>query len=211
MSIATPEAARLPVTRWGGGRTWLGIALVVLSVLGVVALVAATDERTTVWALRHDLAAGSVLEADDVGPVEVRVPDVSTYVLQGDDVVGRVLQRDVTAGELLPSSALAADASQQRLVTVPVERYHLPSDLQRGEQVDVYLVVHGVTGQPVGEPVLVMRDVTVADVDDDGSRFGGSSLETGVVLSVAPPQAAALVGAASRGQLTLVRVASEQS
>ncbi|MFZ0324879.1 MAG: hypothetical protein WAN48_12220, partial [Actinomycetes bacterium] len=61
---------------------------------------------------------------------------------------------------------------------------------------------------PVGGPRLVLSAVTVDSVDDDGSRFGGSSLETGVVVAVAPDDVAALVGASSRGSLTLVRVAS---
>jgi hypothetical protein len=207
VSFATSEATRLPVARWGGTRMWLGIGLVLLSVLGVVALVSTTDRRSTVWALRHDLAAGSVLQAEDLDAVAVRVPDLGTYVSAGRLVAGEVLARDVTTGELLPAAALVpAGAAEHRLVTVPVERYHLPADLERGQRVDVYLVVRGATDQPVGDPVLVLRDVTVAAVDDDAGGFGGSSLETGVVLTVAPQQVDGLVGAASRGSLTLVRV-----
>jgi hypothetical protein len=91
-------------------------------------------------------------------------------------------------------------------VTVGVERHHLPVDLGRGERVDVYLVEPDVAGTAVGDPSLVLAGVAVDDVDDGGSRFGGSSLETGVVLAVEPADVPSLLAAGSRGSLVLVRV-----
>jgi len=208
MVVVTPApAARIAHPRWGSGRTWLGLGLVVAALVGVIGVVASADDRTGVWAIRGDLAAGSQLSADDLVVAAVRLPDASAYVTADRSPVGSVLTRDLTAGELVPAAALTDPAGQpQRLVTVPVERYHLPADLSRGERVDIYLVVRGATGQPVGDPVPVLRAATVAAVEDDGSRFGGSSLETGVALSVRPEQVSTLVGAAARGSLTLVRV-----
>jgi hypothetical protein len=206
-SVLSPEAARAAVPHWGHGRLWTGMVLVVVSVVGVVLVLGAADGRSRVWALRTDLAAGSTLSADDLAVVAVRLPDAATYVPEQRDVVGSVLTRDVSAGELVPSGAVAgASAVPRRLVTVPVDRYHLPADLTRGERVDVYLVSRGPTGEPAGEPVLVLEAASVAGVEDDGARFGGSSLETGVVLTVDPQQVPALVSAAARGSLTLVRL-----
>lgn len=189
-------------------RTIVGLLLVVGSVLGVGWLVAGADDTVGVWAVRGDLAAGSTVGADDVEIARVQLGDAGRRYLSDDvDPVGQVMVRDVASGELLPTSALlAADAVERRLVTVPVERYHVAADLRRGERVDVYVVERSATGQPVGDPLLVLTSVTVEAVDDGGSRFGGSSLETGIVLAVAPDDVTALVGASTSGALTLVRV-----
>jgi len=189
-------------------RTIVGVLLVVLSVLGVGWVVARADDTVAVWAVRADLAAGSTVGADDVEIARVQLGAADhSYLSDAVDPVGQVMVRDVASGELLPASALlAAGAVERRLVTVPVERYHVAADLRRGERVDVYVVERGATGQPVGDPRLVLSNVTVEAVDDGGSRFGGSSLETGVVLAVAPDDVAALVGASADGALTMVRV-----
>lgn len=189
-------------------RTIVGLLLVVGSVLGVAWLVAGADDTVAVWAVRGDLAAGSTVGADDVEIARVQLGQADRRYLSDDvDPVGQVMVRDVASGELLPTSALlAADAVERRLVTVPVERYHVAADLRRGERVDVYVVERSATGQPVGDPRLVLSSVTVEAVDDGGSRFGGSSLETGIVLAVAPDDVTALVGASASGALTLVRV-----
>ena len=189
-------------------RTIVGLLMVVGSVLGVGWLVAGADDTVGVWAVRGDLAAGSTVGADDVEIARVQLGEADRRYLSDDvDPVGQVMVRDVASGELLPTSALlAADAVERRLVTVPVERYHVAADLRRGERVDVYVVERSATGQPVGDPRLVLSSVTVEAVDDGGSRFGGSSLETGIVLAVAPDDVTALVGASASGALTLVRV-----
>lgn len=204
MEPSASPALRIATPRWGRTRLWLGLALVLVAVVGVSLVVRATDHRSEVWTVRHDLARGTTLTADDVAVAAVHVPSLGNYVPAATSVVGQVLTRDVGAGDLLSASALST-AATTRLVTVPVEQYHLPADLRRGEKVDVYLVVRGPTGQPAGDPIVVMEAATVAQVDDEGSSFGGSSATTGVVLSVPSSRVAALVGAASRGSLTLVR------
>ncbi len=203
-----PKAVRLPTPSLVDARTLVGLLLVVGSVLGVGWVVATADDDVAVWALRSDLAAGATVAADDVALTRVRLgSEPLAYLGESADPVGQVVVRDVASGELLAASAVrAADAVDRRLVTVPVARYHLAADLRRGERVDVYVVERGATGEPVGEPRLVLGEVTVEAVDDGGSRLGGSSLETGVVLSVSPDDVTSLVGASAGGALTLVRV-----
>lgn len=210
VTLSPQPAQRVPVGRFAAARMWAGLGLVLLSVVGVLVLLRAADSSVGVWQVRTDLAAGSTVRVDDLTQAAVRVPDDAAYVSTGTAVQGRVLARDVTAGELLPASALEPSdgAPSRRLVTVPVERFRLPSDLAAGEAVDVYLVVRDATGEPVGQPQLVLASATVDSVDDGGSRFGGDSLQTGVVLAVAPDDAGRLVGASARGDVTLVRVAS---
>jgi len=204
----TPAARRLRPARWTEPRLLVGLALVVCSVVGVAALVAAVDHTVPVWVARSPLGPGMSVAASDVELQSVALPSSDRYLTAAASPVGSVVLRPVGAGELLPAASVAgsSEAPARRLVTVPVERHHQPSDLGRGERVDVYLVERDATGTAVGQPSLVLADVTVDGVDDGSSRFAGSSLETGVVLCVEPGDVASLLGAGSRGTLVLVRV-----
>lgn len=201
-------ARRSTAPRWNDRRVIVGALLVVCSVAGVVTVVNGAKDTVDLWAYRADLAPGNQVAAGDVTQVAVRVPDPEVYLGSSQSPVGGTTVRSVSAGELVSANSLAADdeASTLRLVTLPVERYHLPVDLQRGERVDVYVVERGASGEPAGSPRLVLPGATVADVDDGDARFGGGSLELGVALSVDVAQVAKVVAAASEGTITLVRV-----
>lgn len=203
-------ARRIPTAKWTDRRVVVGAMLTLGSLLGVVLLVNGTNHTTEVWVFRADLAPGSQVTPDDVELSPVKVPDVSRYLMASQSPVGSVTKSSVTTGELVsPRSLVGEDSVNTRLVTLPVERHHLPVDIQRGQAVDVYEVVRGTDGQPVGDPRLVLSAVTVAGVDDASSRFGGSSLEVGVVLTVPADDVSKLVAADAGGTLTLVRVPSE--
>jgi hypothetical protein len=184
------------------------VTLVVGSVAAMVAVVTAADDTVEIWTARSNLAPGLTVSAGDVELAAVQLPSTDAYLEASADPVGAVVLQPVAAGELLPASAVAAAdaAPARRLVTVPVDRHHVPIDLVRGEQVDVYLVERDATGSTVGDPVLVLAAATVDAVDDGASRFGGSTLQTGVVLAVDPAAVTDLVSAAARGSVVLVRV-----
>ena len=147
------------------------------------------------------------------------------------DYVARV---SLAAGDLVPSSALldlAAD-TDFRQVTVQVQSGHAPPDLRAGQQVDVYVtpaadagVLQGPSGQQpspstdgaapgAGGPTdrspsapaarLLLAGLTVQSVPTGGGVAADDA--RAVVLNVPPQQVLALVDAASRGRVHLVRV-----
>lgn len=211
--LASPSAVRLARPRWLDLRLAGGVALLVLSVVGVTAVISGADTTTSVWAAAHPLAAGSVVGADDVHVEHVHLASSSSagvYLASGSSLVGKVVLRPVGANELIPVTAItSADAAPpRRLVTVAVARFHLPTELQPGDVVDVYLVPGAMSGSvpdAVGAPRLVLPNVLVSSVDDSGLGFGGSA-DVGVALAVSPDAVAGLVGAAAHGALTLVAV-----
>ncbi|HVQ86708.1 MAG TPA: SAF domain-containing protein [Actinomycetes bacterium] len=207
-SLESPPARRLVKARWSDPRMLAGLVLVVGSLIGVTWVVNAADDRVEVWSVRGDVAHGTTLTGDDVALVRVQLASVAPYLGKQTSPVGFVTTRNFAEGELLAASGVSGpgDAPDLRLITLPVEQHHLPSDLARGEQVDVYLVARAASGEPVGEPRLVLAAATVADVDDGDSRFGGSSLELGIALAVSPDDVEPLVAAEARGTITLVRV-----
>ena len=68
---ASPPAARTGRAWWRDGRVVGGILIVVVSVVLGARLMASGDDTVAVWQVNRDVAAGTVLSADDVTAVNV--------------------------------------------------------------------------------------------------------------------------------------------
>jgi hypothetical protein len=205
----SPSGARIHRERWRDPRLLVGMALVVASLLGVLALVNVSDDTVSVWAVRGDIVAGAEVTESQLRPVSVHLPELDPYVKTGDVIApGLVATHDFASGELLTKAGVAPadEAGRQRIVTLPVLRNQMPADLRVGDRVDVYVVERGVDGEPSAAPRLVLRSAIVTGVDDDSGAFGGSSLDVGVALSVDSSQVADVVAAQAHGTVTLVDV-----
>lgn len=232
-SPTSPRASRLASPGWLDGRLVLGVLLVLVSVVVGARVLSAADRSTLVYAVNKDLTAGSVLGADDLRPVRVRLFDnAGQYVaVDGATPNGYVVRRGIGAGELLPREALSVPERDVdfREVTVPVEVGHLPPGLSGRAQVDIWVTPEardsagragagpGAAGEgaaPTGNDLelrgaqLVLQGVTVLNVDADGGSFSGST-SIPVVLQVRPTEVAALVSAMSLGRIDIVRVPRE--
>lgn len=215
---ASPRASRLASPGWLDGRLVVGVLLVLVSVVVGARVLSSADRSTLVYAVTKDLAAGSVLDADDLEQVRVRLFDnADEYVAAGEPPVGYVVRRGLGRGELVPRQALALPREDvdYREVTVPIDVGHLPPGLAAGSQVDVWM-----TPESLGKPSatesadqaqdpagaqLVLQGVTVLDVQADGGAFSGSTTIP-VVLQVRPREVSALVSAMSLGRIDVVRV-----
>ena len=134
----TPRRVRPP--RWLDLRLVLGVLLVLASVLLGARVVSAADATVPVWAASGDLAAGTVLTADDLVAADVRLDDAArAYLSTGTRPEGRTLARAVNGGELLPRSALE-DPSALVQLALPVQAGYVPPGLERGRLVDVYAI-----------------------------------------------------------------------
>jgi hypothetical protein len=146
--VAVPERADVPgpvprrvrPPRWLDLRLVLGVLLVLGSVLVGARVLSSTDATVPVWAAAGDLAAGTVLTADDVVPVDVRLDDAAgAYLSTGTRPGGHTLARSVGRGELVPRAALADPPSSVQ-VALPVQAGYVPPGLTRGRLVDVYAI-----------------------------------------------------------------------
>jgi hypothetical protein len=141
-----PVPRRLRPPRWLDLRLVLGVLLVLGSVLVGARVIGAADATVPVWAAQGDLAAGTVLAADDLAVVDVRLDSVAGgYVSATVRPEGRTLARAVGEGELLPRAALEA-ADELVRVALPVQAAWVPPGLRRGQLVDVYAVADPATG-----------------------------------------------------------------
>lgn len=209
MSDPSPRAARLPAPSWLDKRLLLGIALVLVSVLIGARTLATADTSQLVWSATHDLAAGTVVADGDLTLARARLFGASSRYLAGDKPTGYVVTRAISDHELVPADALRSPGplATRREVTVPVQAGHLPPDLQRGQQVDLYVTPDdkAVQRDRAAGPRLVLEALTVADVVRSGG-LGATGQDEPVVLTVAPEQVLAVVQALSEGRIDLVRV-----
>lgn len=204
--LPAPRASRLKPPSWLDGRLIAGVVLVLLSVVVGAKVVASSGNYDEVWAASRDLAPGTTITKSDLVEVKVRFHDHGNgYLSASGNVVGRTTVFPLSAGQLIPVAALPAKPPPPtRLVTVPVQKLHMPrgNDLQ-GTQVDLYVTAHSADGksQP---PRLVLAGITIADMINDSS-LGGSG-GSGVVLSVPVDDVTAVVTAVESGSIDLVRV-----
>lgn len=204
-------AVRTTAPGWRDPRLWVGVLIVVVSVVAGARLFASADDSVAVWAADTDLVAGSAVSADDLRVVHVRFrdgDDLEGYVLAAEAPDGAaVLTRDVGAGELLPSGALGSgDDADVVHVPVPVEGVRVPPSVRAGSVVDVWASGDALTSAPGG----------TGDGTGDGSGASGSEAPSpGALLLleevqvVEAPSGDAQLGSTSDRQL-VIAVPDEQ-
>jgi SAF domain len=186
----SPRARRLTPARWLDLRLIVGLALVLGSVLLGASVVASARRTAAVVGARRDLAAGTVLTADDLALLPVRLPAVtrSAYGTDPAAIVGKQLARPVTRGELVPLAALTAVPARTTL-TVPLAADAAP-ELAKGDRIELWVVADGCPS------TVLLRDVAVQAVRaDSGGGFATGSAGQDVVISVAPEVADRVVDA----------------
>ena len=125
--------------------------------------------RDMAWVAARNLPAGIVLERSDLNEVQMLLgPSANAYYLNVEPPVGVVLNRFVQQGELIPrSEGRVGNDDSARLVTVGVQVEHAPLQLKRGDLVDVWVFI-----EDEMKLELVLPQVIVDEVDDDGASFG---------------------------------------
>jgi hypothetical protein len=196
MAAPSPVPRRTVLPRWINTRLFVGVGLVLVSMLGGARLLAAADSRVAVVAMRADRSAGTVLTGADLSVVRVHLPSdtVAGYARTVDAVIGRRLLRSTRGGELIPLSAVVVVASSMTVV-VPFGAEATP-DLSAGDRVRVWSSSKGCAVH------VLLDDATVQDVRTDNSGFNGAPGQS-AVLSLPPDQAAAVVAALAQDGVVL--------
>lgn len=195
-------ARRLPRARVADVRLWLGVALVIGSVVAGARLLAPDDSGVPVLRAQRDLPAGSV--PTDLAVAVVPREIAGAYLSAGSWAAASsgVLRWPVRAGELVPSAAMVpASTEPMRVVGVPVETAALPLGLHAGDIVDVWGTPED--GRP---PRLVLAAARVGATPAEGAGLSGT---VAVQLSVPAADVASVVAAARQGWVDLVVVPAE--
>lgn len=203
VSVPPARSVRHTAPRRPDARIVVGVILIVLSAgLGVV-MVGKPETSVQVWRASRDLPAGTLLESSDVVAAVVASP-LPSYLSSADLVVGKRLAKPVASGELLHSAAIAEQriAPTTRLVTIPVDALHAPTDLERGHRVDLWTTP--VIESVISTPQLVMSNLFVAQVPSVDER--GISSTLGITLEIPVEAVGAVIAALRSGDVDVVRV-----
>jgi hypothetical protein len=136
MSAPRSARRRVPIDP----RLVLGLALVLGSVAGVVAVVGASDRRVAVFAAASTLAPGDRVDAGDLLVREVALDDASDLYLGVDDLPddGLVATAVVRSGELVPLSALGTETGSDATTLVLQVSGRVSGSVEPGALVDIW-------------------------------------------------------------------------
>jgi SAF domain len=197
----SPPAPRVRHPSWLDLRLITGVLLVLVSVLLGAKVVATADRSVQVWALTHDVSAGTTLVPDDLQPARVRLfENAAAYLRAIQSPAGRTVTRTLRAGELLPRSAIVA-APPGEIVAIPVQSDDAPG-LAHGQLIDVWSTAKGCA------PVQVLSRVPVQEVKEAGGSLAVGPGSTLVIVRVEPTDAHRVI-AALGGEVTIRLVVLE--
>lgn len=204
-AVDVPVAVRSSGPGWRDPRLWVGVVLVAGSVLVGARVLAGADDMTQVWSASGDLVAGQVLTADDLVATSVRfaeTTDHDRYLAVDQQLPSALtLTRPLAEGELVPAGALGESTSDDSVsLSIAVAPEHVPTDLERGSRVDVWVIGDRASGTRRGAPAaeLVLDDIVVLDAPVVTDAFA-SATSRQLVLAVpeAEDESLAVVLAAS--------------
>ena len=172
------RARRAP---WGDARFYIGIALVVLSVVGVWSIVSASRSTAPVLQADRTIVPGEALSSADFVVVDVSLGAATELYLAPQDLVpGLVATRAVAEGELLPSAAVG-DADDGRTTTVVVESsVGIPAEVEAGSVVELWHAPP--LEQGFDEPRILVSGATVASLVTEDGMLAQSSPAVELVI-----------------------------
>jgi hypothetical protein len=186
---ASPTPRRVRTPNWLDLRLVAGVLLVLVAVGVGVLVVAHAGSTRKVWAVTHDVAAGTVLSAKDVAPARIRMTHAATlYILSDSDadadhVVGRAVTRNLTAGELLPRAVLGSPDATVTM-TVPLTSDQAPK-IARGQRITLWVS----TKSTLCQARVVVGAALVQEVDSAGGGSFGTNSAENVVVRLSPGDA----------------------
>lgn len=186
-------------------RLAIGLALVIASVAGVVALVSAADETTQVLAAAEPLAPGERIDRDDLRVLDVRLDGaVGKYLVPAKlPPEGLIVSRPVDEGELVPLAAVGTSDSGRLASLVLDVNGSLAASVQPGARVDVWAAPE-LEGGRFGPPAVIAGGATVVRLVTSDSIVAASQTTAVEVLVPTSRIARVLEAAANSDALSIV-------
>jgi len=184
--------------------------VLVSTVLGAAAI-AAGSSTTGYWAVRSEVRAGDPVKRSDLVRAEAHLPDdAARHVMRTDEALPArladlVWASDVGNGALVTRSALTtAEAGGVTELPLTITAGAAPSDLQRGDRVDVW-VGPGPGDDATLKAARVFRGVRV--VSSGGSATVRGAPSRTVLVNVSDADlSGSVVSTIAAGHVTMVRV-----
>ena len=208
---AASDPARSPRRAfWGDARFFLGVLLVIASVVGVWLVVTSARQTVPVYAAAHTIVPGEAIGEGDLKVVDVALGTLSgTYLAAGDLGDAVVATRTIEAGELVPEASVGDPDSARTTSIVVRSAVDVPASVEAGTVVEVWAAPLLEQGA-YDEPRVLVADATVVSVTRDDSMIGGGAAALELVIPRADV-AATLAAMADESALSIVPAAGAGS
>ncbi|MGL3149890.1 SAF domain-containing protein [Microbacterium sp. A82] len=169
---------------WGDVRFLIGIALVILSIVGVWLIVSSARQTTPILQANRTITQGEALVSDDFRVVEVSLGSVEGGYLSPQELTGGLIAaRTLSDGELLPAAA-AAEAKSGRTTNIVIESsVGLPEAVGPGTAVELWYSPLIVDGDEFDAPRILSADVVVASIPEGGGMLTQRSAAVELVIN----------------------------
>lgn len=204
---AASDPARTPRRAfWGDARFFLGVLLVVASVVGVWLVVTTARQTVPVYAAAHTIVPGEAIGEGDVKIVDVALGALSDTYLAADDLgEAMVATRTIEAGELVPAASVGDPDAARTTSVVVRSAVDVPASVEAGTVVEVWAAPLLEQGA-YDEPRVLVADATVVSVTRDDSMIGGGAAALELVIPRADVSAT-LAAMADEAALSIVPAA----
>lgn len=167
---------------WADARFLLGIVLIVGSVAGVWAVVAASSRTAPVLAASHTLVPGTVIGEADVDVVDATLgPATDQYLRPGALEPGAVVTRVVGRGELIAAAAIESGSAARSTTVVISTAGGVPAEVAVGTTVEIWASPLRDRGE-YDTPRVLVPSASVRSVARGESVIGGDETSVEVVV-----------------------------
>jgi Flp pilus assembly protein CpaB len=190
----------------------IGLALVLIALLGFLSAYSHASKRTRILVAARDLPAGTLLHASDLASTSIAGDRTLLASLVGSGersrVLGRRLATPLLAGAPLPRAAVVAPAQVPDSLTLAVPALHaLAGGLVAGDRVTVLATFDNGAGH--AQTRAVARGLEVLAVGRPPSTIDPSTATVPVTLALTQPALASTLALANNeGKLDLLREGS---
>ena len=175
------------------------------TLLASFAMSVAANQKEKYWVVLRPIAAGTQIEAADLGLESVVLgSSEGNYLPAALNPIGSITRRALSSGELLGGNSITDDSSAMvnRQISISVRSVDIPAGLTVGEMVSIYQLHDAKNGQAALAPEFVQGGVFVSALDRKGNNFGG---EAALTVSINRESISELLNATTSGRLVIVR------
>jgi hypothetical protein len=186
-------------------RLILATTLCGATLLASFAMSVAANQKEKYWVVLRPIAAGTQIEAADLGLESVVLgSSEGNYLPAALNPIGSITRRAISSGELLGGNSITDDSSAMvnRQISISVRSVDIPAGLTVGEMVSIYQLHDAKNGQAALAPEFVQGGVFVSALDRKGNNFGG---EAALTVSINRESISELLNATTSGRLVIVR------
>jgi len=158
----------------------MGILLILVSIVGVIAVIQLNNHTTQYYAAKSDIHVGDKITSDMLTPVDANLGSSSERYITSEEINKGDLMatRYIASGEIIGKDSTGTNVREnRRLVTVTIDRGSA-SALKAGEQVDVWAVQRDTVVATAPQPSPQPSASASSDSRDNPSASASPSSES---------------------------------